>query len=222
MRAERLPYFNFHEGSTRDLRSNVSAFRALGALKGELVLRVLAARRHVLLSDVDVIWLRDPRALLLDRALGAADVMVATDCLSPTDDDDKTPRPKGANRCAYGPANVHGHAAFNTGVLFFRATAAARVVAAAWRHRLLSEEKNKWLDDQVRNWRNSGAIRRNYCAILRRASGPRTTTARVQRARMVWLPAAPRRRRQGRRAQRSRDRDLDGRAAAARGGRRQG
>ena len=62
MRAERLPYFNFHEGSTRDLRSNVSAFRALGALKGELVLRVLAARRHVLLSDVDVIWLRDPRA----------------------------------------------------------------------------------------------------------------------------------------------------------------
>ena len=77
--------------------------------------------------------------------------MVATDCLSPTDDDDKTPRPKGANRCAYGPANVHGHAAFNTGVLFFRATAAARVVAAAWRHRLLSEEKNKWLDDQVRN-----------------------------------------------------------------------
>jgi hypothetical protein len=80
---------------------------------------------------VDVIWLRDPRALLLDRALGAADVMVATDCLSPTDDDDKTPRPKGANRCAYGPANVHGHAAFNTGVLFFRATAAARVAAAA-------------------------------------------------------------------------------------------
>ena len=158
MRAERLPYFNFHEGSTRDLRSNVSAFRALGALKGELVLRVLAARRHVLLSDVDVIWLRDPRALLLDRALGAADVMVATDCLSPTDDDDKTPRPKGANRCAYGPANVHGHAAFNTGVLFFRATAAARVVAAAWRHRLLSEEKNKWLDDQVRTGRNSGAI----------------------------------------------------------------
>ena len=162
MRAERLPYFNFHEGSTRDLRSNVSAFRALGALKGELVLRVLAARRHVLLSDVDVIWLRDPRALLLDRALGAADVMVATDCLSPTDDDDKTPRPKGANRCAYGPANVHGHAAFNTGVLFFRATAAARVVAAAWRHRLLSEEKNKWLDDQVRN--SGTQFGRNSCA----------------------------------------------------------
>ena len=163
MRAERLPYFNFHEGSTRDLRSNVSAFRALGALKGELVLRVLAARRHVLLSDVDVIWLRDPRALLLDRSLGAADVMVATDCLSPTDDDDKTPRPKGANRCAYGPANVHGHAAFNTGVLFFRATGAARVVAAAWRHRLLSEEKNKWLDDQVRNSARNSA---QFCAIL--------------------------------------------------------
>ena len=93
MRAERLPYFSFHEGSTRDLRSNVSAFRALGALKGELVLRVLAARRHVLLSDVDVIWLRDPRALL-DRALGAADVMVATGCLSPTDDDDERRGPR--------------------------------------------------------------------------------------------------------------------------------
>ena len=76
-------------------------------------------------------------------------------------------------------------------------------------------------------WRNSGAqfgaIRRNYSAQFSDAPPALgTTTARVQRARMVWLPAAPRRRRQGRRAQRSRDRDLDGRAAAARGGRRQG
>lgn len=39
--------------------------------------------------------------------------------------------------------NANGHAAFNTGVLFFRSTPAAKAVAVAWRRRLLSEEKNK-------------------------------------------------------------------------------
>ena len=85
------------------------------------MLRVLAARRRILLSDVDVIWLRD-RALF-DRALGAADVMVATDCLSPTDDD-KTPRPRAPT--AVPTDGDVGRAAFNTGVLFFRPCGRAR------------------------------------------------------------------------------------------------
>lgn len=49
---EGVPYFAFDHGVLGDMRSNVSGFRRLGALKGELVLRVLRAGRHVLLSDV--------------------------------------------------------------------------------------------------------------------------------------------------------------------------
>ena len=45
---ERLPYFAFDHGMTGDLRSNVSGFRRLGALKGTLVLQVLQALLHAL------------------------------------------------------------------------------------------------------------------------------------------------------------------------------
>jgi hypothetical protein len=53
-RATPRSFFAFDQGRTQDLRSNVTGFRQLGALKGTLVLRVLRAERHVLLSDVDV------------------------------------------------------------------------------------------------------------------------------------------------------------------------
>ena len=41
--AERVPYFGYDHGMTGDLRSNVSGFRRLGALKGTLALSVLRA-----------------------------------------------------------------------------------------------------------------------------------------------------------------------------------
>jgi hypothetical protein len=77
--------------------------------------------------------------------------MSATDCLHVTDDEAKVPpnKPKGTNRCAYNPGNNEGHAAFNTGVVFFRPSTAAKAFAAAWRHRLLSVEKTSWVDDQL-------------------------------------------------------------------------
>eukprot|EP00908_Phaeocystis_cordata_P003527 Transcript_13868.p2 GENE.Transcript_13868~~Transcript_13868.p2 ORF type:complete len:415 (+),score=60.60 Transcript_13868:80-1246(+) len=106
----RLPFFNFNAAGTTaaDLRSNTTEFRRMGALKGELLLSVLNARRHVLLSDVDVIWLADPEPLL--RTLWDADVMSATDCLSPLADEERTPPPErqrqGVNRCAYAVGNA--------------------------------------------------------------------------------------------------------------------
>ncbi|KAL3899762.1 MAG: hypothetical protein SGPRY_012589 [Prymnesium sp.] len=42
--------------------------------------QVLRAGRHVLLSDVDVVWLTDPEPIL--RTMWLADVMSSTDCLS--------------------------------------------------------------------------------------------------------------------------------------------
>ena len=127
----------------------MAEFRRLGALKGELVLQVLRADRHVLLSDVDVIWVADPAPILRSLAVHA-DVMSATDCLNVTGDEAKFPKQaQGVNRCAYNPGNNHGHAAFNTGVVYLRASTAAKAFAAAWRSRLLSVEKSAWLDDQL-------------------------------------------------------------------------
>ena len=146
---ERLPFFGYDHGRTGDLRSDVAEFRRLGALKGELVLQVLRADRHVLLSDVDVIWVADPAPILRSLAVHA-DVMSATDCLNVTGDEAKFPKQaQGVNRCAYNPGNNHGHAAFNTGVVYLRASTAAKAFAAAWRSRLLSVEKSAWLDDQL-------------------------------------------------------------------------
>ena len=166
--AEGLPFFGYDHGRTSDLRGDVVEFRRLGALKGELVLKVLRAGRHVLLSDVDTVWLVDPTPTL--RALAKdADVMSATDCLSVSGDEAKLPeRTKGVNRCAYNPGNSVGHAAFNTGVVYLRSSTAAKAFAAAWRSRLLSVEKSAWLDDQLafnelvwHGFRNhkSGAVR---------------------------------------------------------------
>jgi len=146
---ERLPFFAFDHGMQGDLRSNVSGFRRLGALKGTLVLSVLRSERHVLLSDVDVVWLADPTPILASLARHA-DVMSATDCLHVTDDERKFPRrPQGTNRCAYNPGNADGHAAFNTGVVYFRPSKPAKAFAAAWRARLVSVEPSSWVDDQL-------------------------------------------------------------------------
>ena len=79
--SERVPCFrHFEEGMQSDVRSSRTGFRKLGVIKAELVLRVLAEWRHVLVSDVDVLWLRDPSELLQSRRL--ADAMVSSDCLS--------------------------------------------------------------------------------------------------------------------------------------------
>ena len=144
---EGIPHFDFDYGMKNDMRSSVVGFRRVGALKAELVLKVLRAKRHLLLSDMDVVWLADPEPIL--RTMWTADVMSATDCLSINGDESRARSHKGVNRCAYKPGNSEGHAAFNTGVLFFRSTVAAAAVAAAWRSRLISVEESKWLDDQV-------------------------------------------------------------------------
>ena len=76
----------------KDLRSNVSGFRAMGALKGDLVLKFLLRDRNVLLSDVDVVWIKDPEPLF--APLAEADVMCSTDCTSIKADEAKEARLK--------------------------------------------------------------------------------------------------------------------------------
>jgi hypothetical protein len=160
--AERMPCLDFVQPLLRraseDLRSNVTGFRRFGATKASLVLAFLARGREVLLSDVDVVWISDPMPSI--RPFLGADVMSSTDCTSISGDEAHVagPSPAGAVRCAYQPGNKAGHAAFNTGVLYFRATLAARAVAAAWRVMLLSVAEQaelkyvrttEYIDDQL-------------------------------------------------------------------------
>jgi len=110
--AERLPCLELvHpllERPAANLRSNVTGFRRFGAMKASLVLSFITRGRDVLLSDVDVVWIRDPEAVL--RPLMEADVMSSTDCTSITADETyaRGEREVGPARCAYMPGNRAG------------------------------------------------------------------------------------------------------------------
>ena len=147
MLSARVPAFSYIQaGFERDVRSSRIGFRQLGVLKAQLTLHILSAGRNVLLSDVDVVWLRDPIPLLLARE--AADLMLSTDCLSVSAEEANATAWVGANRCAFLPGNGDGHAAFNTGILYFRSSVGALGVAAAWLA-LLCLPAERDIDDQL-------------------------------------------------------------------------
>ena len=72
-----------HDGAAdappTNFRLTFSKFRAYGVTKADLIVWLLRARRHVVVSDVDCAWLSPPHYLLTD--LAEADVMAGTDCL---------------------------------------------------------------------------------------------------------------------------------------------
>ena len=71
--AQHLPCFSFASDAEGDVRQNSEVFRRMGALKAALVLRVLNAGRHALVSDVDVVWLADPEFYFVS-AIPSADI----------------------------------------------------------------------------------------------------------------------------------------------------
>lgn len=77
-------------------------------------------RYSVLLSDVDVVWLRDPSQFLAAPGLRAADVAVTSDCIF------DFMRPDQQVDDPYGQRRSVLNAEFNTGVLLVRATQAGR------------------------------------------------------------------------------------------------
>ncbi|CAI5979234.1 unnamed protein product [Closterium sp. NIES-64] len=77
-----------------NFRSNATAFQGMGMLKTALVLAVLEAGSDVLLSDTDVVWLRDPHAYFYENAdVAHADVFVTSDSLSHSNDVARYARP---------------------------------------------------------------------------------------------------------------------------------
>lgn len=109
------------------------------------------AGHDVLLSDTDVVWLRDPRPFLycdtqLAKEEGCellknADVMISSDRMSAKEDDE-------------GLANYAKHGTLNTGIVFLRSTDAGRLVVAEWYRHLQERDgiyKTLATDQQVFN-----------------------------------------------------------------------
>ena len=100
------------------------AFQQIGALKAAFLLHLLTKGHRVLVSDVDTVWLEDPRAWFDgDDLPRRADVALSTDCLSHVEE-----------------RRNHGcwHMQFNTGILWLRPTEPTKKLMGQWRDALLT------------------------------------------------------------------------------------
>eukprot|EP00967_Tisochrysis_lutea_P143831 scaffold267659_cov35-Tisochrysis_lutea.AAC.1 len=75
-----------------NMRGNPAIFLALGAKKVAAIVYLLGlGPRTIVVSDVDVVWLSDPAAMVMGRLRGFedfahADLIASSDCVSPEDD----------------------------------------------------------------------------------------------------------------------------------------
>ncbi|CAI5498703.1 unnamed protein product [Closterium sp. Naga37s-1] len=140
-----------------NFRSNATAFQGMGMLKTAFVLAVLEAGSDVLLSDTDVVWLRDPHAYFYENAdVAHADVFVTSDSLSHSNDVASQQRSpsvmvgtdaQGWFRNATPRAteifgNAYEHA-LNTGILFFRASPDSVALALTWHHAMRTRGRSE-------------------------------------------------------------------------------
>ena len=113
------------------------AFQQIGALKAAFLLYLLRKGHEVLVSDVDTVWLRDPRPFFkTERVATDSDVAVSTDCLSHALE-------KQNDGC--------WHMQFNTGVLWLRPTATTTRFVGEWRDALLETEHEFEHDQDIFN-----------------------------------------------------------------------
>lgn len=113
------------------------AFQQIGALKAAFLLYLLRKGHEVLVSDVDTVWLRDPRPFFkTERVATESDVAVSTDCLSHALE-------RQNDGC--------WHMQFNTGVLWLRPTATTTRFVGEWRDALLETEHEFEHDQDIFN-----------------------------------------------------------------------
>ena len=111
-------------------RMDPKAFMQMGILKVRFFMEFLRAGFDLLCSDLDVVWLSDPRPFLSGKAMGTAllplaDVVVSTDVTSGINDHD------GASWGLYGE--------LNTGIILLRSTRAALALCDEWIRRMQKE-----------------------------------------------------------------------------------
>jgi hypothetical protein len=100
-------------------------FNQIGIVKTRVLSALLHANVTTLMSDVDVVWLRDPRNYFASGELRRAHVAVSSDCVfgfepnrPPTD--------------AFGQKPSPNNAEFNTGVLLLRPTRETITFVERW------------------------------------------------------------------------------------------
>jgi len=110
-----------------------AAFKKMGTVKTKFVQDLLDMNLNPILSDADVVWMRDPRGYFNKGTYGEADILVSTDCIDvPGDKDD-------SNKCA--------HVNFNTGILHIRATEASKNFLQQWKTKVATSTI-AWMRDQ--------------------------------------------------------------------------
>ena len=124
---------------TSYVRGSFDGFRALGVRKLDALLPVLHAGINVVLSDVDCVWSSSPLPMFHGQVPGFedfahADVLLATDCMSPDLDE-----PGGSAI----PGCYRETVDKNTGVIAVRASANGIATMAEWKVRLQVGEKDE-------------------------------------------------------------------------------
>ena len=147
LRSLQIPAYNL-SGALPEMhfRGTPFLFHRMGYLKAMTIMEVLISGRHVLTSDADVVWLRDPIAELERLAASGASLAASTDCINVADDRDKSTRPASAYLCGHAPGNKDG-TVFNTGVIFMASRPAAIAFCRLWANRTLAL-REWWSDDQ--------------------------------------------------------------------------
>ena len=127
-------------------------FNLLGEAKTASLAKLLDAGLNVFLSDVDVVWLRDPTAYFETGQLANADVAVTSDCVFGSERD----RPETDE---FGQVSEPTKASANTGVTLFRSNPRAKAFVAAWRRaqrerRTIETHKNdqQHFQDTLSRW----------------------------------------------------------------------
>ena len=148
LRLRRIPAYNY-TGALPSIhfRGTPFLFHRMGFLKARTIREVLLTGRHVLVSDSDVVWLRDPTAELLALAAAGANLAPATDCINVAADRDKTERKAAPYLCGHSPGSVHTSAVFNTGIIFLASSAATVAFCETWAATTLHLPSHMWWSD---------------------------------------------------------------------------
>lgn len=119
--------------------SHGSAFRKLGTRKTDFIRFALSRKTHLALTDVDVVWLEDPRPYWARPDMARADILVSSDCISAKAD----AAGRGADVCS----TITN---FNTGLMLLRATRGTRRFVRAWKAKIEWGLENNitWMRDQ--------------------------------------------------------------------------
>ena len=109
------------------------SFKKMGTVKTKFIQDLLDLGLAPILSDADVVWMRDPRPLFNNGTYKYADVLISSDCI----DTERDRRDDASCRIVN----------FNTGVVHFRPTEQAKEFVRKWKDKVASSTI-AWMRDQ--------------------------------------------------------------------------